>query len=464
MLLPILTPAAPTADTHDHPCANTAGVHAHRPKQNRWAIRSGDRTMLEAVRAKIKSLDELLPLVAQLRQQGKRIVFTNGCFDLLHAGHVSYLARAKALGDVLIVGLNSDTSVRALKGGGRPLVPQEDRMLLLASLAFVDFVVSFDDLTPHRLIAAIQPDVHVKGGDYTEADLPEAPLVRAYGGQVVIVPKMQGRSTTELVERIRKGEAVASIKTVIGVIPARYASVRFPGKVLAPLWGKPIVQHVYERAKRARTLSEVVVATDDERVKEAVERFGGKCVMTSPEHPSGTDRVAEVARQLECDVVVNIQGDEPLIAPEAIDAAVQPFFADPTIKMATLATPITDAREYCNPNVVKVVVDRDGFALYFSRSPLPFFRPQGTMAEAPQFALPADAPVRPLRHIGLYAYRREFLLRFARWAPTGLEKAEGLEQLRALEHGVRIKVITTAYRSVGVDTPEDLRCVEMTGL
>jgi rfaE bifunctional protein nucleotidyltransferase chain/domain len=161
--------------------------------------------MLEGVKAKIKPLDELVRIVGELKRQGKRIVFTNGCFDLLHAGHAAYLAQAKSLGDVLIVGLNSDSSVRALKGSERPLVPQNDRALLLASLAFVDFVVLFDDLTPHRLIEAIKPDVHVKGGDYTEADLPEAPLVRSYGGQVVILPKVEGRSTTELVQRIRKG-------------------------------------------------------------------------------------------------------------------------------------------------------------------------------------------------------------------------------------------------------------------
>lgn len=419
--------------------------------------------MLGTVRSKIKPLEELLQVVQELRQQGKKIVFTNGCFDLLHAGHISYLAQAKGLGDVLIVGLNSDASVRALKGNERPFVSQEDRALLLASLAVVDFVVLFDDLVPHRLIEAIKPDIHVKGGDYTEADLPEAPLVRSYGGQVVILPKVEGRSTTNLVQRIRQGESVQTVTKAVGVIPARYASVRFPGKVLAMLWGKPIVQHVYERAKQAKTLSEVIVATDDERVKQVVESFGGKCVLTSPDHPSGTDRVAEVARSLDEEVIVNIQGDEPLIAPEAIDAAVQPFFNDPSLKMTTLATPIHDETEYRNPNVVKVVVDREGFALYFSRSPLPYFRPKGKMGEEPEFSLPADASVRPLRHIGLYAYRREFLLQFAQWAPTALERTEGLEQLRALERGVRIKVVTTSYRSVGVDTPEDLQRLEREG-
>lgn len=418
---------------------------------------------LENIKAKIKTLEELLPIIDNFRRQGKKIVFTNGCFDLIHIGHVSYLAQAKLLGDVLIVGLNSDSSVRALKGEERPLIPQDERAMLLASFASVDFVVLFDELTPHRLIEAIKPEIHVKGGDYTEADLPEAPLVRSYGGQVVILPKVEGRSTTELVSRIRSRIAVNQIKTIIGIIPARYASVRFPGKVLAELWGKTIVQHVYERAKQAKTLNDVIVATDDERVRRTVENFGGKCIMTSPEHPSGTDRIAEVASQIGCDVVVNIQGDEPLIAPEAIDAAVQPFIDAPFLKMTTLATPIVDESEYTNPNVVKVVVNREGFALYFSRSPLPFFRLQSKMPETPNFFIPPNAPVRPLRHIGLYAYRREFLLQFAKWSPTELERTEGLEQLRALEHGVPIKVVITNYRSIGVDTPEDLERLEKMG-
>lgn len=415
---------------------------------------------LEKVRAKVKTLEKLLPIVADLKGQGKKIVFTNGCFDLLHSGHASYLAQAKSLGDVLIVGLNSDSSVRALKGNERPLVPQDDRALLLASLAFVDFVVLFEELTPVRLIEAIKPDIHVKGGDYSEADLPEAPLVRSYGGQVVILPKVEGRSTTELVQRIRSAIALSQVKSAIGIIPARYTSVRFPGKVLAKLQGKAIIQHVYERAKQAKTLSDVIVATDDQRVKEAVKGFGGKCLMTSPDHPSGTDRIAEIARQIDCDVVVNIQGDEPLIAPEAIDEAVQPFFEDPSLKMTTLATAIVDEDEYTNPNVVKVVIDRSGFALYFSRSPLPFFRPKGKMPEKPNFKIPENPLVSPLRHIGLYAYRRELLLQFTQWSPTNLERAEGLEQLRALEHGVRIKVVITNYRSIGVDTPEDLERLE----
>lgn len=416
--------------------------------------------MLESMQAKIKPLNELVHIVTELRRQDKRIVFTNGCFDLLHAGHVSYLAQAKGLGDVLIVGLNSDSSVQALKGKDRPLVPQDDRAMLLASLASVDFVVLFDELTPHNLIEAIKPDVHVKGGDYTEADLPEAPLVRSYGGKVVVLPKVEGRSTSDLVNRIKRSIPAKSVKTAVGVIPARYKSIRFEGKVLAKLWGKPIVQHVYERASLSKKLSQVIVATDDERVKAVVESFGGSVMMTSPEHPSGTDRVAEVARNLNCDIVVNIQGDEPLIVPKAIDAAVQPFFNDPTLKITTLATPIVDEAEYLNPNVVKVVIDHDGFALYFSRSPLPFFRPKGKMGETPHFSVPSDALFHPLRHIGLYAFRREFLLQFAQWAPTPLACSEGLEQLRALEHGVSIKVVITDYRSISVDTPEDLERLE----
>ncbi|MCS7224189.1 MAG: 3-deoxy-manno-octulosonate cytidylyltransferase [Armatimonadetes bacterium] len=252
---------------------------------------------------------------------------------------------------------------------------------------------------------------------------------------------------------MRSGLSPTQRRTAVGVIPARFRSVRFEGKVLANLWGKPIVQHVYERARKAQSLTDVVVATDDERVFKTVESFGGKAKMTSPSHRSGTDRVAEVAKDLESDVIVNIQGDEPLISPQAIDAAVLPLLEDPDLEMATLATPIVDEEEYQNPNVVKVVVNQKGLALYFSRSPLPYYRVDGPGQRSP---LPETPPLRPLRHIGLYAYSRDFLLRLAQWSPTPLEKAENLEQLRALEKGVAIRVVVTPYRSIGVDTPDDL--------
>lgn len=240
----------------------------------------------------------------------------------------------------------------------------------------------------------------------------------------------------------------ASQPRVVGLIPARYASSRFPGKALAELQGKPMVQHVVERASRARLLDEVVVATDDQRILDAVRGFGGKACLTSPDHPSGTDRIAEVARDLACDLVVNIQGDEPLIDPAVIDRAVEPLAACPDIAMGTLGRPMGGA-EAADPSKVKVVVDRQGFALYFSRSPIPYLR---------DGAPPPDA--RPyLLHIGLYVYRRDTLLQLAGLRPTPLEERERLEQLRALEHGIRIRVVLTDHDSFGVDTPADLERV-----
>jgi 3-deoxy-manno-octulosonate cytidylyltransferase (CMP-KDO synthetase) len=202
-----------------------------------------------------------------------------------------------------------------------------------------------------------------------------------------------------------------------------------------------MIEHVYRRAAAAPSVNAVVVATDDARIAAAVQGFGGVARMTRPTHVSGTDRLAEVAEDLSCEIVVNVQGDEPLIEPEMIEEAIEPLAGDPALNMSTLRRVITDDDDYRNPNVVKVVVDRDGNALYFSRSPLPYFR--------------AGQPV-TYRHIGLYAYRRLFLLAFARLQPTPLELAESLEQLRALEHGFRIRTVETRYDSIGVDTPEDL--------
>ena len=204
-----------------------------------------------------------------------------------------------------------------------------------------------------------------------------------------------------------------------------------------------MIEHVYRRASAARSVSRVIVATDDRRIVEAVEAFGGEVRLTSPSHPSGTDRLAEVAASLDCDVVVNVQGDEPVLAPDTIDAAVAPFSGNPSLEMSTLRRRITDPEELRNPNVTKVVVDRDGFAMYFSRAPIPFTRPG--QPEAAAWA-----------HVGLYVYRRQTLLRLAALPPTALERAEALEQLRALEHGIRIKAIETTHDTIGVDTPEDL--------
>jgi len=208
-----------------------------------------------------------------------------------------------------------------------------------------------------------------------------------------------------------------------------------------------MVERVYRRAAAARGVSAVLVATDDARIAAAVARFGGACVMTRPDHASGTDRIAEVAQGLSCDIVVNVQGDEPALDPAAIEAAVAPLAADASLMMGTLGAPLDPAADLQNPNAVKVLVDQHGFALYFSRAPVPFRRE------------PGEALASVLRHVGLYVYRRDFLLTLASLPRTPLERLESLEQLRALEHGYRIKVVETAYTSASVDTPEDLERV-----
>ena len=249
--------------------------------------------------------------------------------------------------------------------------------------------------------------------------------------------------------------------SIVAVIPARYGSSRFPGKPLADICGKPMVQHVYERAKSATLVGEIVVATDDDRIAEAVRKFGGEVVLTSPEHRTGTERVAEVVRGREADIVVNIQGDEPLIRGEIIDAAIRPLISDESLHISTLKSPITRMSDWFNPNVVKVVTDREGFALYFSRSPIPFFRDEfmGDGRFPPWDRKGGDDPSPPgpvSVHIGLYVYRRSLLLSIAQMEPTPLERAEGLEQLRLMENGYRIKVVPVDYHPVGVDTPADL--------
>jgi 3-deoxy-manno-octulosonate cytidylyltransferase (CMP-KDO synthetase) len=236
--------------------------------------------------------------------------------------------------------------------------------------------------------------------------------------------------------------------TAVAVIPARFASIRLPGKPLIDLGGLPMIVRVVEQARRVPGLAQVVVATDDVRVKDAVEQHGGIAVMTRADHRSGTDRLAEVARTLACDVIVNVQGDEPLIDPRMIAEALAPF-ADPAVEMTTLCRP-ADAHEFTNPNVVKAVVGHDGYALFFSRAPVPYDRRSGPDARA------EGAPHLAFKHIGLYAYRRTTLLRLASLAPTALEETEMLEQLRALEHGIRIRVVQTDLDSIGVDTDADV--------
>ena len=243
---------------------------------------------------------------------------------------------------------------------------------------------------------------------------------------------------------------------ITAVIPARYASTRFEGKALADILGKPMVQHVYERTARAGLVSEVLVATDDDRIAAAVRAFGGRVEMTSRDHETGTDRLAEVAARLDSDIIVNVQGDEPLIEPAMIDEAIEPLAKDPAIQMGTLKCRIKYLHDFLSPNVVKVVTDWEDFALYFSRSPLPNFRDKWNDLKDEAFA---TGKLLCYKHVGLYVYRRNFLLQYAQMSPTYLELAEKLEQLRVLENGYRIKVVSTEHESIGVDTPGDLEKV-----
>ncbi len=248
---------------------------------------------------------------------------------------------------------------------------------------------------------------------------------------------------------------------VVAIIPARWASTRFPGKPLARIKDKPMIQWVVEQAQKASRVSEVIVATDDKRILDAVIGFGGKAVMTSQDHISGSDRIAEVASGLNCDIVVNIQGDEPLIPPENIDQVVDCLENNPASKVATLMMAVRAWGEITDPNVVKVVADQKGRALYFSRSPIPFHR------DAWQNGLPENIPKvkeeridRVYKHIGLYAYTRPFLMEFTQLLPTPLEQLEKLEQLRILENGYPVHVEITEKLSMGVDCLEDLGKIE----
>ena len=235
-------------------------------------------------------------------------------------------------------------------------------------------------------------------------------------------------------------------KTAI-VIPARWASTRLPAKPLLPLAGKPLVRHVWERCRKVRGVDAVIVATDDMRIAEAAFDFGAEVAMTSPRHPSGTDRIAEVAKNLAgFDIVLNVQGDEPFIQPALVEKLADALRADKALEMSTAACAL-DPADLANPNCVKVVTDLAGNALYFSRAPIPCDRD-------------GDADPARLRHLGIYGYRRKFLLEFVKWKQTPLEKSEKLEQLRALEHGAKIRVIKTKPAGPGIDTPEDLKAAE----
>jgi len=239
---------------------------------------------------------------------------------------------------------------------------------------------------------------------------------------------------------------------VIAIIPARYASTRFPAKALALLRGKPIIQHVYERVAASKQFNKIAVATDHPAIMDAVQAFGGKAIMTSSKHQSGSDRIAEAAKHFPgAELILNVQGDEPLIDPNSLAELIKVFENDNTIQMASLMTPISDPAMLSNPNIVKVVTDVSGNALYFSRSCIPFNRD-------------GDESIDYFRHIGVYAYKTETLFQFVALPQSTLEKAEKLEQLRALENGISIRMVNTNYQGIGIDTPEDLALMEKQSL
>jgi 3-deoxy-manno-octulosonate cytidylyltransferase (CMP-KDO synthetase) len=249
---------------------------------------------------------------------------------------------------------------------------------------------------------------------------------------------------------------------VVAIIPARYSSTRFPAKVIAPILGKPMIQRVWERTRMAMAIDQVAIATDDPRVGDVVAGFGGHVIMTNPDHMSGTERVAEAAGRIEADVIVNVQGDEPIINPESLLLVVGPFLQDEVVAMTSLRHPIASYDEFVDPNVVKVVCDHLDNAIYFSRHPIPYYR--DSEAKLQKWRLtgerPPDLDPVPMKHIGVYAYRSEFLQAVARFHRTELENAEKLEQLRVLAWGFKIRMITTPHDAISVDVPEDVAKVE----
>lgn len=258
------------------------------------------------------------------------------------------------------------------------------------------------------------------------------------------------------------------------IIPARYNATRFPGKPLALLKGKPIIQHVYEHASRASLVNSIMVATDDQRIFDTVINFGGRAIMTSGSHESGTDRIAEAAGNIECDYVINVQGDEPFIEPEMIDDVVNLLYNDDNVSISTLAKRVTDIHEIFSPHVVKVVMDDEGFALYFSRAPIPYHRDEWSIQNTVhriqntdviknielRTAKPGNGDYYCYKHIGIYGYRKDALIKFSSMKPGRLERIEKLEQLRALNAGMIIKVKETHFDTFGIDTKEDLRKAE----
>ncbi|MEK6646399.1 MAG: 3-deoxy-manno-octulosonate cytidylyltransferase [Candidatus Firestonebacteria bacterium] len=252
---------------------------------------------------------------------------------------------------------------------------------------------------------------------------------------------------------------------IFGVIPARFASERFPGKMLADICGKPMIQHVYERSKKTKLLNDIFVATDAKQIYNVVKSFGGNVVMTSKRHKSGTDRIAEAVKNLDVDIVANIPGDEPLIMSEMIDKAISPMIKDMSIVMSTLANVVEKKSELLNPNTAKIVLDKNNFALYFSRLPIPYLRdaPKDPLREFTYAPVRLRRTVRGFtfyKHIGVYVYTKKFLLAFTKMKQSSLEIAEKLEQLRVLENGYKIKVVKTKYKSIPVDILEDLERVK----
>lgn len=326
--------------------------------------------------------------------------------------------------------------------------PEGDLLVCGLSTQTEQFVPALDDL------------IRRSDTDFTESGLRSEAIVRL--GSLGTIPRSDvcgyvGRVSPARLSRLllRLGSLLRPpplpIRTVLGLIPARYASTRFPGKPLHLIAGRPLLQHVVERCRQAEALSDVIVATDDPRIHDVARQFC-RVEMTRPDHPSGTDRIAEVAARCECDAVVNIQGDEPMIDPAVIDAVARALADN---EMSTAAAPIKDPAEYDNPNVVKVVVSAAGRALYFSRRTIPFVREAASRPAQDQLAA---FPF--LKHLGIYGYRRETLLRLVRLPVSPLEAAESLEQLRALEHGVPIAVVRVDHDSVGVDVPADVTRVE----
>ena len=402
---------------------------------------------------------------AEQRAQGRKIVWTNGCFDVLHAGHVELLQHARAFGDCLLVGINSDASVRRLKGNSRPINDEQSRAFVLNALACVDAVCIYEDDTPIRVLETVRPDVHVKGGDYKIADLPEAATVHKYGGKIEIVPLRHGFSTTNTLKKLSQSATESDVETrALIVIPARYGATRFPGKPLANLGNRSVIEHVVARALETQAARPILVATDDARIaRKIAENFAPenvRVVMTG-ECETGTDRIAQAVFEYSSErkfapedrlIVVNVQGDEPFVSAAHLDELIATMRENPALQMATLATPINDETQIADENVVKVVCDGNGDALYFSRLPIPFERDAKSAAKNQSSTRNAK-----LRHVGVYAYDAKWLAEMALLPPSLLEQSEKLEQLRALERGVKIKVVVVGnVVNIAIDTPADL--------